>query len=481
MLRGYATIAVMTLCTASAIMCFGGLGSAPARAIADIGADIDTFTDLNSIGAWLQVVSTVVCAGEVINLFNRPWLSATLLVIICTVNWPITMTFDHGYLYLRQIVTCALSGPLVPILTSMAASLYEPESVATAGGLISAGYGIGQSLSVLVEGRLASRWKWYGLIGSVLAALSAVLLVMIVPERRRRNMPSHSPTEVIVSVLKSYRLTAYAILTIPSLAIFCVASFCTPVVIGINAFLQQYLVIEQGVASQEATDLAGGLGIASLLAFLPIGLLIDYVAERRHVSRYFSACGFQLIATCCVLGMLAAAGSPRHLLSELAQQTFHPDAPAPSRYDSKFVFWLCYLFGVALGTLPWGVATIQLVRSTPAELRASFIAVGQAFFSLGIACSVKVEGSVLASLQTQQGIDNPYNRIFTGNACVMAVAVPCYFALALLERRDSVAIAALEQHITSPSLAPEHDVTEAGPLKGLQAVRTDQRPTLYGT
>lgn len=345
MLRGYATIAVMTLCTASAIMCFGGLGSAPARAIADIGADIDTFTDLNSIGAWLQVVSTVVCAGEVINLFNRPWLSATLLVIICTVNWPITMTFDHGYLYLRQIVTCALSGPLVPILTSMAASLYEPESVATAGGLISAGYGIGQSLSVLVEGRLASRWKWYGLIGSVLAALSAVLLVMIVPERRRRNMPSHSPTEVIVSVLKSYRLTAYAILTIPSLAIFCVASFCTPVVIGINAFLQQYLVIEQGVASQEATDLAGGLGIASLLAFLPIGLLIDYVAERRHVSRYFSACGFQLIATCCVLGMLAAAGSPRHLLSELAQQTFHPDAPAPSRYDSKFVFWLCYLFG----------------------------------------------------------------------------------------------------------------------------------------
>lgn len=411
MLRGYATMGVMLFCTASAMACMGGLGAAPARAIADIGADVDTWTDLNSITGWLQVVSTFVCAGELISLFNRPWLGATLLVLISAVNWPITITYDEVYLNLKQILTSLLSGPMVTILTSIAVSLYEPDSVATAGGLIPAGMGIGSSFSVLVQGRMASRWRWYGLIGSGMAALGAVLLVVIVPERRRRDTPSYSPTETVVSMLKSYRLTVYAILTIPSLPIFCVASFCTAVVVGINAFLQQYLVVEHGVDSQEATDLTGGLGFAAILVILPIGLLIDYLAERCHVSRYISACGYQLIATCCVFGMLAAAGDTRHLAGELDQQVLHPDAFTPSGYNSKFLFWLCYLFSIMVGPLPAGVATVQLVGATPTELRVAFIAVGQAFFYLGIACSIKVEGSVLASLQTQPGIDNPYSRM----------------------------------------------------------------------
>ena len=68
----------------------------------------------------------------------------------------------------------------------------------------------------------------------------------------------------------------------------------------------------------------------------------------------------------------------------------------------------------------------------------------------------------------------------------MAIAVPCYLGLALLERRDGAALAALEQHIVAPSL-PKHDArhaTEADLLKGGQTQTANPdlaESTLYGT
>jgi len=335
-------------------------------------------------------------------------------------TWPLVVTYDEVYLYAKQILVDGVFTAAIPaLLIDIAATHFEPASHAAAAAVMWSAQSMGSNMCMLVQGWLDARWKWFALLSSGTAISFAVLLLALVPERQGRLRHRRTLREVPASLLASYRLFGRALLSVPSITLCYIATFCTSTVLGMNgSYLQLWLVTEKGADTHSTTNLAGGLGIAALPLSLALGLLIDHLYERYLISRHFAAAVHQLIAAGLVFGMIAAA------------------------YDHEVAFWLCYYFGMCLAILPQAYSSMQLVERIPSKLRSSFIAVQMSVFGLGVSAAFKVEGQILDELEAQQD-GHLYTHVFIGVACVMGAASPIYFALALLEKQDSVRLASL--------------------------------------
>jgi len=77
--RGYLVLAVLAGVNTSSTMMFDALGNTPARAMTDVGLEVGTWGDLNSIGGWISAVVMLCLAGDQIGHCHRPWLCAILL------------------------------------------------------------------------------------------------------------------------------------------------------------------------------------------------------------------------------------------------------------------------------------------------------------------------------------------------------------------------------------------------------------------
>lgn len=79
--RGYLVLAVLAGVNTSSTMMFDALGNTPARAMTDVGLEVGTWGDLNSIGGWISAVVMLCLAGDQIGHCHRPWLCAILLAL----------------------------------------------------------------------------------------------------------------------------------------------------------------------------------------------------------------------------------------------------------------------------------------------------------------------------------------------------------------------------------------------------------------
>jgi len=197
-------------------------------------------------------------------------------------TWPLVVTYDEGYLYAKQILVDGVFTAAIPaLLIDIAATHFEPASHAAAAAVIWSAQSMGSNMCMLVQGWLDARWKWFALLSSGTAISFAVLLLALVPERQGRLRHRRTLREVPASLLASYRLFGRALLSVPSITLCYIATFCTSTVLGMNgSYLQLWLVTEKGADTHSTTNLAGGLGIAALPLSLALGLLIDHLYER---------------------------------------------------------------------------------------------------------------------------------------------------------------------------------------------------------